>query len=101
MTSLQRYTCNAALIGLCLAAANGAYAQVGSINSAKINPRVWGDIPLATLNTVSLYPAVISFSEANVSGTGYANRDTWQFSADGGASAYQFRSNDYFHASFS
>ena len=32
--------------------------------------------------------------------TGWANRDVWYFSANGGSSAYQFQNNDYFHASF-
>src|ERR1035438_3563806 len=102
MTSFHRYTCNATLIGLCLAAANGAYAQVGTINSAIINPRVYNDIPGATLTSVALYPAVIGFDESHVStNNGFANRDTWQFSNNGGASAYQFQNGDYFDASMS
>jgi len=98
MKSFHRHTCSATLIGLCLVAASGAYAQVGTINSAIINQRVWNDIPSATLSTLSLYPAVIAFGESHVSGTGYANRDTWQFSNNGGTSAYQFQNNDYFNA---
>src|ERR1039457_609849 len=97
MTSFHRCTCNATLIGVCLAAANGAYAQVGTINSAVINPRVYNDISGATLTSVALYPAVIAFDEANVSRTnGFANRDTWQFSNNGGTSAYQFQNGDHF-----
>jgi hypothetical protein len=102
MTLLQRYTCNATLIGLCLGAASGAYAQgVNSINSAIINTRVWSDIPGAILTTADSYPSAISFNEQNVSTTNsaYANRDTWQFSNNGGISAYQFQNNDYFYAS--
>src|ERR1039458_6923532 len=100
MTFFHRCTCNATLIGVCLAAANGAYAQVGTINSAVINPRVYNDISGATLTSVALYPAVIAFDEANVSRTnGFANRDTWQFSNNGGTSAYQFQNGDHFDAS--
>ena len=100
MTFFHRCTCNATLIGVCLAAANGAYAQVGTINSAVINPRVYNDISGATLTSVALYPAVIAFDEANVSRTnGFANRDAWQFSNNGGTSAYQFQNGDYFDAS--
>ena len=102
MTLLQRYTCNVAVIGLCLAAASGAYAQgVNTINSAVINPRVYNDMPGASLTVVSNYPSLISFNEQNVSRTngGYANRDTWQFSNNGGTSAYQFQNGGYFHAS--
>jgi hypothetical protein len=100
MKFFHRQLCNATLVSLCLAVANGAYAQVSSINSVIINPRVWNDVPGATLSTVSLYPAVIAFGEANVSApTGYANRDTWQFSNNGGTNVYQFQNNDYFSAS--
>jgi hypothetical protein len=100
MNSFQRCRCYAFVIGLGLAAANGAYAQVGSINSAVYNPREFSDVPGATLTTVSNYPALISFNEVNVSTTnGFANRDVWRFSNNGGASAYQFQNNDYFHVS--
>ncbi len=101
MNSLQRYTCKATIIGLCLAAATGAYAQVGSINSAIIQPRLFNDIPGATFTPVNAYPGLISLSEAGVSQAGgYANRDAWKFSNNGGASAYQFQNGDYFNASF-
>jgi hypothetical protein len=101
MNYLQRCTSGAAIIGLCFATSSGAYAQVSSINSAIISPRVWDDIPAATLTTVANYSSQISFDEQNVSSaTGYANRDVWYFSNDGGATAYQFQNNDYFNASF-
>lgn len=100
MTFLQRCTCNATLIGLCLAVANGAYAQVGSINSAVYNTREYNDIPGATLIPVLVYPNAIVFSEQNVSQVGgFANRDVWRFSNNGGTSAYAFANNDYFHIS--
>jgi hypothetical protein len=94
-----RLASNAVLIGLCLAAANIAYAQVGSINSVFIDPRVFNDVPGATLTTFSSYPSV-TFIEQNVSGSGFANRDVWYFSNNGGTSAYQIQPNDYFNASF-
>ena len=88
------------LVGLSLAVVGGAYAQVGTIDSAIVSPRVYNDITNATLTVVTNYPALISFSEKNVSGTnGFANRDVWHFSADKGATAYQFQSNDYFQVS--
>ena len=86
---------------LALALSTGAYAQVSSINSAAISPRVFNDVPGATLATVSNYPTTISFSESGVSAaSGFANKDLWQFSANGGTSAYQFAANDYFYAAF-
>src|SRR5262249_38398996 len=79
---------------------NMASAQVTSINSAAVSPRVYNDVPSATLTVVTNYPALISFREQNVSApTGFANRDVWHFSNDGGTTAYQFQSNDYFQAS--
>jgi hypothetical protein len=101
MTSLQRYTCTATIIGLCLAAASGAYAQVGSINSA-ITSHLFNDIPGATPAYFNGYPGLISLSEYGVSkpSPGGINRDVWFFSNNGGATAYQFQNNDYFNASF-
>jgi hypothetical protein len=102
MNSLQRYTCKAALIGLCLTAANGAYAQISSINSVFMNPGVFNDIPGATRIAVPSYPGSIFMAELNVSKTnsGGLNRDVWNFSNNGGVSAYAFQNNDYFSASF-
>jgi hypothetical protein len=99
MTSLQRYTCIATLSGFCLAAANGAYAQVSWINSAAYYPREFNNIPGAPLTTISNYNSLILFNEQIVSAqTGFANRDVWRFS-NNGTSAYQFQNNDYFHVS--
>jgi hypothetical protein len=75
-------------------------AQVSTINSATIDPRVFDDVPSATLTTVNNYPSAISFTEQNVSGSGFANRDVWYFSNNGGASAYEPGFADYFQASF-
>jgi hypothetical protein len=106
MTSLQRYTCKATLVGLCLAAASGAYAQVSSINSAMIVSNLFSPrIPGSVFSSVNAYNAVISLNEANVSSPGaapntFANRDVWYFSNNGGATAYSFQNNDYFNASF-
>jgi PEP-CTERM motif len=91
----------AAVVGLAFVAANATYAQVSSINSAYIDPRVFDDIPSATLISGNSYPTGVSFIEQNVSSsTGYANRDVWYFSNNGGTSPYQFQNNDYFKASF-
>jgi hypothetical protein len=100
MNSFQRYTCKAILVGLCLAFTSGAYAQVNSINSIQLNTRFNNAVPGATLTTVSSYPSLVKFTEANVSGSGFANGDGWFFSNNGGSSAYQFQNNDYFNASF-
>jgi hypothetical protein len=104
MTSLTRFTYVSTLVGLCLAAASGAYAQVSSITSAVVVPRVYNDVPGATgayINTfVNPNVGIISLGETGMSAaTGYADRDVWRFANGGGA--YNFQNNDYFNASFS
>ena len=100
MNCLNRSTFQAAIIGLCLAAASRADAQISGINSVFMNPRVFNDVPGATLTSFNLYPSLVLFGETGVSApTGFANRDDWQFSSNGGTSAYQFQNNDYFYAS--
>jgi hypothetical protein len=84
---------------LCALPASGL-ASFSSVNSAIIVPRVFDDVPSATLTTVNNYPSSISFNEQNVSGSGFANRDVWYFSNNGGASAYTPSFADYFQASF-
>ncbi|HEV2207557.1 MAG TPA: PEP-CTERM sorting domain-containing protein [Verrucomicrobiae bacterium] len=83
-----------------------AVAQIGSINSYTLMPRVFNDIPTANGTYINSYPAYpggpgfVSFSEQNVtSATGFANRDVWYFSNNGGTSPYLFQNGDYFHTS--
>jgi hypothetical protein len=112
MNSLRLYTCKATLVSLFLATATGAYAQVGSINSAYINPNslFQPQIPGSVFTSSSSgNPQIdtlnVSLNEANVgnpggSGNTYANQNVWFFSNNGGTSAYNFGANDYFNASF-
>jgi hypothetical protein len=87
-------------VAIGLAASTGVYAQISTINSAVVVPRVFDDIPAATFAGVNNYPGSISLSETNVSSsTGFANRDVWRYSANG-STAYQFQGNQYFNASF-
>jgi hypothetical protein len=98
MNSARSY--KSILLSLFLASIGGAYAQVSKVNSAVVSPRVYNDVSTAVLKVVTNYPALISFAETNVSATnGFANRDVWHFSADGGSTAFQFQSNDYFTVS--
>jgi len=95
--ALSRLVLSSAILSF----ATGALAQVSSINSAVVTPRVFNDVPGATFTAVNSYPGSISLSESGVSSsTGFANRDIWQFSNDG-TSPYQFQNGDYFNASFS
>jgi hypothetical protein len=95
---LRACACYAIIIGL--VAANGVYAQVSTINSATYHPREFNDVPGSTLVVVSNYPSLIVFSDWGVSGaSGYANRDVWRFSNNGGTSAYQFQNDDFFQVS--
>jgi hypothetical protein len=101
------------LVGL--SASFGAYAQVNSgsavfqnisitgvpsINSDIVHPRVFNDYPGAALGVVNNYPSLVSFSESNVVGpTGFANRDDWRFSSDGGLTDHLFQNNEYWSVS--
>jgi len=78
-----------------------AYAQISSINSISVQPRVFNDVPGSSLDILNKYPAGISITDSGVSQpTGFANRHTWSFSNNGGTSAYQLHNNDYFQVSF-
>ena len=89
----------AALLGLCLLAANG-YAQDNPIDSVKMEPRSFNDVPAATLASDNNYPSSIFFYEGFVSApSGFANRDAWRFSGNGGTTAYAFDNNEYFRVS--
>ena len=95
MTSLHRCVSFSILLGL--AAANGAYAQISTINSANYHPREYNDVPGSTLTVVSNFPSLVSFDDQNVSAPGgFANRHVWRFSDDSGASAYPFSNDDFF-----
>jgi len=85
MNSLQRYTCKATIIGLCLASASGAYAQISSINSAVITPRVFNDMPSATGTYINSYPGSITLGESGATrlASGGLDRDYWAFSNNG------------------
>ena len=99
MKTLNRCISFSVLAGLCLAATTGATAQISSINSAVITPRVFNDFPTAVGNYVNNYPTSITLGEANEAGaSGFANRDEWFFS-NNGTSAYSLSAFDYFTAS--
>jgi hypothetical protein len=75
-------------------------AQISSINSAVIVPRVFNDVPGATGSYSNTYPSSISLGESGVSqATGFADRDIWYFS-NNGSTPYSFQNNDYFDAKF-
>ncbi len=80
--------------------AANAYGPVSSIDSAKVYPYVWQDDPDSTLTVVNNYPSLISFRDENLDGDGqggeYANRHVWRFSADGGATPFEFGNTTYF-----
>jgi hypothetical protein len=95
----NRIITTAAVAGICLAAASGAYAQLTTINSAVIVPRVFNDYPSATGTYLNNYSSSITLAESGEYGaTGFANRDEWFFS-NNGTSPYAFGALDYFNAS--
>src|ERR1051325_8586159 len=89
--------CARALILISVGFVTETYAQISTINSVVYTPRQFNDVPAATLTIVSNYPSLISFEEQNVSKpTGFANRDSWHFSADSGATPYLFNNSNAF-----
>ena len=93
MNSLQRYTCKATIIGLCLAAASGAYAQ--TINGYYTAPRVVANNdPGSTLTItpaapINANPATININDVYTGALG-ANRSDVLASSDGGVTPYTF-----------
>jgi len=82
---------------LTLCVSTVAFAQVTSINSVKVTPKEYNDVPGSTLNVINNYPTVIQFDDQNVSAaSGYANRDVWRFSNDNGATALALTNNSFF-----
>lgn len=100
MRLMQRNTRVWTITALCLTAATGAWAQISSINSAVVTPRVFNDFPGATGNYVNNYPGSITIGEtgAGRATSGGLDRDTWQFS-NNGTTAYTLGANDFFSAS--
>lgn len=99
MTYLTHYTRISALIGFCLAAASGAYAQ--TINGYYQNTRVFNNDPLSTLTItpaapINANPATININDQYSGAFSGANRDDVLASADGGATAYTFGIDDSF-----
>jgi len=102
MTVTYRIALSLTLVAVGFASVGGARAQVSSINSVYIHPRVFNDIPGATGTYLNSYPGSVTLGESGVSAaSGFADRDVWYFSNNGGTSAYQFQANDYFTAAFS
>ena len=98
MKNYNRVSVTLAVAGICLTA-SGAYAQISSINSAVIVPRVFNDYPSATGTYLNVYPGSITLGEAGeFAASGFANRDEWFFSKNG-STAYALAANDYFTAS--
>jgi len=59
-------------------------------NAAKISLFDYNDCLTSTVTPINAYPADISIDDANDDCFGYANRHTWSFSTDGGATDAQF-----------
>jgi hypothetical protein len=100
MNLMHRNTRVWTLIGLGLAVANGAWAQISSINSAVINPRVFNNFPGAVGTYVNNYPGSITIGESGAysSTAGGLDRDIWNFSS-GGSTLYTLGANDFFSVS--
>jgi len=89
----KTYIYSIGLIGL--AVTTGANAQISSINSAVITPRVFNDFPGATGNYINSYPGSITLGESGAfrAASGGLNRDYWAFS-NNGSSPYVLGAGD-------
>lgn len=84
------------VIALAVAASALASAQYSSINSTRLEPRFYNDMPLSNLTTGNTWPSVF-FDDKNVSAAGgFANRHLFSVSNDGGATSYLFQGSDAF-----
>ena len=94
MNFLQRCSCNVILIGLCLGAANGGYAQ--AINGYYPNPYVFNNDPGSTLTItpaapINANPATININDQYTGPFSGANRHDVLASSDGGVTALHLR----------
>jgi len=100
MTFLQRCPCYATLIGLGLAAANGAHAQSNTINGYKIKARVFNGNPGSTLTITPAgpiaNPATITIRDQYTGAFAGANRHDVLASTDLGVTAHTFGIDDSF-----
>ncbi len=99
MNSLKRCSCNVTLIGLCLGAASGAYAQ--TINGYYTAPRVVNGDPLSTLTItppplINVNPVTININDQYTGVSSDVNRSDVLASSDGGATANTFGIDDSF-----
>lgn len=84
------------LLALAVAASGLASAQYSSINSTRLEPRFYNDVPGSTLTFGNIWPNVF-FDDQNVSApTGFANRHLWSLSNDNGATSFLFGGTDAF-----
>lgn len=59
-------------------------------NSVKVTTRDYNDCPTSTITVTNAYPALVSVKDDTLDCFGFANRHTWSFSTDGGATDAKF-----------
>lgn len=84
-------------------AAGAAFGQISSINSWKVEERIFNDLPGSTLTTTNNWAGGnLRFDEQFPFPTpgGFANKHVGYFSNDNGATRYAFQNNDGFRLDF-
>jgi len=89
-----RYYVAAAFALACFASAAQLASATPAVNGAVIVTRVFNDCPSSTITTTNAYPGLINITDSNNDCFGFANRNAWSFSSDGGATATEFANND-------
>lgn len=88
---------------LALGLVSGVRAQVNTINSVVFSPREYDDDPTSLFTLTDAYPSRIVFDDRSVdrdgASGGFANRHTWRFSNDNGASLFRLTNDSFFRVS--
>jgi hypothetical protein len=100
MICVSRLIRSTALVGVGLMLANGASAQISTINSVKLFPYELNGDSGSVLTFTNNYPTSIMIKDESVDtknmATSYANRHVWRFSADNGNTAFTLTNDSFF-----
>jgi hypothetical protein len=83
------------LAGLALLLAPLIAAATPNPNSAVVKTRIFNDCPFTTLTVVNNYPSLISFEDAHLACSGFANMNNWTLSTDGVTGAQFGNDSDF------
>jgi|GEM_PF-1083879 len=83
------------VIALAVTASALVTAQLSTINSTRLEPRFYNDVPTSNFTFGNVWPGVF-FDDVVSAPSGFANRHVWSVSNDGGSTSYLFQGTDNF-----